>query len=83
MTPSFRSSGVLVQQVAQKDGRHEIVVVQVNIVPVTTADQGAEQLVARAVIGTINDQNDVTMNRAEIMKPCGMRPISLRRSRGS
>jgi hypothetical protein len=32
MTPSFRSSGTIVQIVQQKDARYEIVVAQVNIV---------------------------------------------------
>jgi hypothetical protein len=68
MTPSFRSSGTIVQIVQQKDGRYEIVVAQVNIVPVTAADAGNMDVVARAAIGTVNDQNDKTMDDAEIIE---------------
>ncbi len=68
MTPSFRSSGTTVSMLTQNDGRVELVVAQVNIVPVTTADVGNFDVVARAAVGTINDQNDSTMDPAEIIE---------------
>ena len=51
-----------------KDGRVELVVAQVNIVPVTAADVGNFAVVARAAVGTINDQNDSTMDAFEIVE---------------
>jgi hypothetical protein len=42
-------------------------VAQVNIVPVTAADVGNFDVVARAAVGTISDQNDSTMDPAEII----------------
>ncbi len=68
MTPSFRSSGTTVSMLTQNDGLVELVVAQVNIVPVTTADVGNFDVVARAAVGTINDQNDSTMDPAEIIE---------------
>lgn len=68
MTPSFRSSGTTVSMLTQKDGRVELVVAQVNIVPVTAADAGNMDVVARAAVGMINDQNDRTMDAAEIIE---------------
>lgn len=54
MTPSFRSSGTIVHIVQQVDGRHEIVAVQVNIVPVGPADEGNMDMVASAAVSTFN-----------------------------
>jgi len=68
MTPSFRSSGTTVSILQQKDGRVELVVAQVNVVPVTAADVGNFDLVARAAVGTVSDQNDSTMGPAEIIE---------------
>lgn len=68
MTPSFRSSGTTVSMLTHKDGRVELVVAQVNIVPVTAADAGNMDVVARAAVGMINDQNDRTMDAAEIIE---------------
>lgn len=68
MLPSFSGSGTTVSILTQKDGRVELVVAQVNIVPVTTADVGNFDVVARAAVGTINDQNDSTMDAAEIIE---------------
>ena len=67
-TPSFRSSGTLLAPIQQKDGQVEIVVAQVNIIPVTAADEGAMGLVLRAAVGTINDQNETTMGAHEIVQ---------------
>ena len=68
MTPSFRSSGTSVSMLTQENGRVELVVAQVNIVPVTSADVGNFDVVARAAIGTINDENVSTMAPAEIIE---------------
>jgi len=66
MTPSFRSSGTIVHIVQQVDGRHEIVAVQVNIVPVGPADEGNMDMVASAAVSTFN-KYETTMNKAEII----------------
>src|SRR5579863_9718937 len=66
MTPVFRSSGIVIQPVQQVDGRHEIVGVQVNIVPVTPADEGKMDMVVRAAMGTFNDY-PTSMTKAEII----------------
>jgi serine phosphatase RsbU (regulator of sigma subunit) len=68
MSPSFRSSGTLVSILEQSDGRVELVVAQVNIMPVTAADVGNFDLVSRAAIGTISDENESTMDQAEIIE---------------
>ena len=68
MTPSFRSSGTAVSILQPEDGRVELVVAQVNIVPVTAADVGNFDVVARAAVGTISDQNESTMGPAEIVE---------------
>ncbi len=65
--PSFRSSGTIVQQVQQADGRHEIIAIQVNVVPVTAADAGNMELVAQAAVGTLN-ACETTMSKAEIIE---------------
>jgi hypothetical protein len=65
-TPSFRSSSVIVQQVQQADGRHEIVAIQVNIVPVSATDEGNMDVVASVAIGLFNDYVK-TMSDAEIV----------------
>lgn len=67
-TPSFRSSGTSVSILQQEDGRVELVVTQVNIVPVTAADVGNFDVVARAAVGTISDENESTMDPAEIVE---------------
>ncbi|HUY49389.1 MAG TPA: hypothetical protein VMV92_27305 [Streptosporangiaceae bacterium] len=59
---SFRS-GTIAQQVQQADGRVEIVVVQVNIVPVSSEDDMG--IVARTALGSVN-QYDVTMGKHEV-----------------
>jgi hypothetical protein len=66
-TPSHRSSSVMVQDVQQADGRHEIVGVQVNIVPVSPADEGNMNVVVSATLGLFNDYTQ-TMNDAEIIE---------------
>ena len=65
-TPSFRGSSVIVQDVEQADGRHEIVGVQVNIVPISAADTGNMAVVVQAAVGLFNDYTK-TMSDAEIM----------------
>jgi hypothetical protein len=65
-TPSFRSSSVVVQQVRQADDRHEIVAIQVNIVPVSAADEGNMDVVAGAAVGLFNNYAK-TMSDAEIV----------------
>lgn len=67
-TPSFRSSGTTVSILQQEDGRVELVVTQVNIVPVTAADVGNFDVVARAAVGTISDENGSTMDPGEIVE---------------
>jgi hypothetical protein len=62
--PGFRSSGAIVQQVQQADGRVEIVVIQVNVVPVSGQDD--MDMVARMAVGTV-EPYDVTMSKAEIV----------------
>jgi hypothetical protein len=59
---SFRS-GTVTRQVQAADGSTEIVVVQVNVVPVTRQDD--MQIVAGAAIGTVNPY-PITMNNREI-----------------
>jgi hypothetical protein len=54
---SFRSSGAVVQQVQQPDGRVKIVVIPVNVVPVT----GGDDMVARMAVGTV-DRESVAPN---------------------
>jgi hypothetical protein len=54
-TPSFRNSSVVAQQVQQADGRHEIVAIQVNVVPVSAVDEGSMDVVAGAAIGLFNE----------------------------
>jgi hypothetical protein len=66
-TPSFRSSGTVVQHVQQADGRHEIVAVQVNIVPVSFSDEGNMDVVVRAAVDTFNGY-ETTMSKAEIIE---------------
>jgi hypothetical protein len=66
-TPSFRSSGSVAQVVQQADGRHEIVAVQVNIVPVGPADAGNMDVVMNAALGTFNAY-ETTMSHAEIVE---------------
>ena len=68
MSQSFRSSGTNVSILQQADGQVVLVVTQVNIVPVTTADVGNFDLVSRAALGTINDKNEVTMDPAEVIE---------------
>ena len=65
MTPSFKSSGTIVQIVQQAYG-HEIVAVQVNVVPVGPADEGNMDLVASAALSTFNEY-ETTMNKTEII----------------
>lgn len=67
MTPSFRSSGIVMQHVQQTDGRHEIIVAQVNIVPVGPADEGNMDLVVHAAVDTLNAY-DRTMDKVEIIE---------------
>jgi dihydroxyacetone kinase-like predicted kinase len=67
MTPSFRSSGIVVQEVEQAAGRHEIIVAQVNVVPVSSADAGNMKVVLEMAMGTLNDY-DRTMDIAEIIE---------------
>jgi hypothetical protein len=62
--PGFRSSGAVVQQVQQPDGRVELVVIQVNVVPVTGADD--METAARMALGTV-EPYDVTMSTPEIV----------------
>jgi hypothetical protein len=69
MSPSFRSSGTTVSMLTQKDGRVGLVVAQVNIVPVTAGNEGMDlDPFVRAAISTVNDQNDRTMDAAEIIE---------------
>jgi hypothetical protein len=63
----FSSSGIIVQDVEQADGRHEVVAVQVNVVPVTAADEGNMDVVVSAAIGTLTDYTR-TMDPAEIIE---------------
>ena len=49
------------------DGRHEIVSVQVNIVPVSPADEGNMDVVAGAAVGLF-DHYTKTMSDAEIIE---------------
>jgi hypothetical protein len=65
-TPSFRSSSVIIQDVEQTDGRHEIVAIQVNVVPVSAADAGNMDIVVRATVGLFNEY-EKTMSNAEII----------------
>jgi negative regulator of genetic competence, sporulation and motility len=62
---SFRSSGAIVQQVQQADRRIEIVVIQVNIVPVSGQDD--MDMVARMAVGTV-EPYDTSMSTAEIVE---------------
>jgi hypothetical protein len=66
-TPSFRSSGSIVQIVRQPDGRHEVVAIQVNVVPVSPADEGLVDVVAQTAVGTLNAY-DRTMSTDEIIE---------------
>jgi hypothetical protein len=66
MTPSFRSSGIVLEHVQQEDGRHEIIVAQVNVVPVSGADAGNMKVVLEMAMGTLNDY-DRTMDITEII----------------
>jgi|HubBroStandDraft_4_1064222.scaffolds.fasta_scaffold661168_2 hypothetical protein len=66
-TPGFRSSGTLIQDVAQADGRHEIIAVQVNIVPVSSADAGNMDVTVRAAADTFNSY-ETTMSTAEMIE---------------
>jgi negative regulator of genetic competence, sporulation and motility len=61
----FRSSGAIAQQVQQRDGRVEIVVIQVNVVPVSGQDD--MDVVARMAVGTV-EQYETTMSKAEIVE---------------
>jgi hypothetical protein len=62
----FRSSGIIVQDVEQADGRHDVAV-QVNVVPVTAADEGHMDVVVAAAVGTFNEYVR-TMEPAEIVE---------------
>jgi len=67
MTPSFRSSSAIPQIVQQKDGRWEVIVVQVNVVPVSSADAGNMDVVAHAAVDLFNTY-EKTMSDAEIIE---------------
>ncbi len=64
-SPSFRSSTV-VQPVQQPDGRWELIVVQVNIVPVTSEDEANMELASRMALGTVNGYG-ITISNREIV----------------
>ena len=66
-TPSFRSSGSIVQIVQQTDCRYEVVAIQVNVVPVSRADEGLMDVVAQTAVGTLNAY-DQTMSTDEIIE---------------
>jgi hypothetical protein len=66
MAPGIRSSGTIVQTVQQSDGRYEVIAVQINVVPVSSADTGHMDLVASAVVNTFNPY-ETTMDRTEII----------------
>lgn len=61
---SFRS-GTVTAHVKAADGSTEIVVAQVNVVPVSREDDGNIKLVVEAALGTAN-QYDVSMDKHEI-----------------
>jgi hypothetical protein len=65
--PGFRSSGTIVQQVQQADGRSEVIAIQVNVVPVTAADAGNMELAAQVAVGAL-DAYETTMSKAEIIE---------------
>ena len=58
---------MVVQEVEQAAGHHEIIVAQVNVVPVSSADAGNMKVVLEMAMGTLNDY-DRTMDVAEIIE---------------
>lgn len=66
MTPGIRSSGVVTGIYQQEDGRAELIGVQVNVLPVSAADDGNMDMVARALVATFNDY-PTTMSKADII----------------
>jgi hypothetical protein len=68
METGFSSSGTVIAPIQQEDGHWELVVAQVNVVPVTAADEGAMDVVTRAAAGTISAENISTMDRAAIAR---------------